>query len=911
MSATNDQKYLFSDSEDEEYQSIATKKKVKVTKPKKNKKLSKAKMKTNTMTRVIDNDDDDDNKYSFSDDDVAEYSEPMVKAKLSKIKTAQAKAKQTTKVKPKVPVKAKKKGPSASSKEEPKEPSYRYIELKETFDADKLNFICQNFKKFKTQLRWRDRYDEIDPLKIITAYLKRSRHGTIRVNYKQKRGVGRFFAVKSMSLQNIPREIRHTIAREFYIDIDLVNCHPVILSFLSHSNDFKCENLDYYIANREEVLKTVMIDGKPASRDAAKQLFLSIMNGGYQAYSKISPSNKFVDAFKEEIGTLHSQFRKLHKVRYDIHKAARIKKGSDFNHRGSFINTLFCDFENKILQCMYEYFGKPEDAVLCFDGIMLRNTQEYDIDGCMAHIQESLGIDIKLKKKTMDEHLDLNKFTIKPYKYFDLKYFSDFDIMLDNALIHEHPCGNIDKFVYPEWCEEWVNNSISLLKRGGEQIFLTLNSDVDMLTKEVKVFHTLVNKKNLMSTLNVTCNVKNYKYTHKGSNEPLTLFHILGPTIGRKGGFLEHCISERKLPIFKNLMFYPFLKRKGIPDTFGKLNLFTGYPLEEIKKVKTINFEDSLLYKHLKEEFFNNDFGEFIHFLDHVSDLIQCPNKVRGTAHLFYSKQGTGKGLLSDFMRGLIGQSNHVIIKDFNRYMEKFNSAYSNKLLKVFEELPEKGGAFTKSDKLKSQIDQKTENVEPKGFKAYEIAHFARFWFFTNNENTLYIEGCDRRYTLHKINGRYANNKEYFAPMWAEIENEQFLKNAFEYFATREYDVMNAMKTYDTQYKKEQKEANLPKAVKFIVEHITKTYGEAKNEDLNIKVAVISTLYKAWCDDGYGKYHKGAMLTQLGRIDMKPKRISHNGSRAMRFSFNLMNIQNSIRDYLKDDSFTFKFSDIE
>jgi hypothetical protein len=98
----------------------------------------------------------------------------------------------------------------------------QYMTLTETFDADKLAFISNNPLKFKDQMRWRERYDQNDPFKIIKKYLRRSRHGKVQVDYRQNNGKGRYCAMGSMSLQTIPREIRHTISRDFYYDVDMV-----------------------------------------------------------------------------------------------------------------------------------------------------------------------------------------------------------------------------------------------------------------------------------------------------------------------------------------------------------------------------------------------------------------------------------------------------------------------------------------------------------------------------------------------------------------------------------------------------------------------------------------------------------------------------------------------------------------
>ena len=103
----------------------------------------------------------------------------------------------------------------------------------EKFDASKLNYILQNTEKFKVA-RTDDTYD---PFLMPKKYLRQSTGGLIKVSYHQPgaRNFGRFFADNSLSMQNMAREIRHSIASEFYDDLDIVNAHPIILQFLVRS----------------------------------------------------------------------------------------------------------------------------------------------------------------------------------------------------------------------------------------------------------------------------------------------------------------------------------------------------------------------------------------------------------------------------------------------------------------------------------------------------------------------------------------------------------------------------------------------------------------------------------------------------------------------------------------------------
>ena len=61
---------------------------------------------------------------------------------------------------------------------------------------------------------------------------------------------GRLFTT-TPSLASMPREIRNTLAKPTYIDVDFENCHQQLLSQYCKKNDVRCEVLDHYINNRE------------------------------------------------------------------------------------------------------------------------------------------------------------------------------------------------------------------------------------------------------------------------------------------------------------------------------------------------------------------------------------------------------------------------------------------------------------------------------------------------------------------------------------------------------------------------------------------------------------------------------------------------------------------------------------
>ena len=75
------------------------------------------------------------------------------------------------------------------------------------------------------------------------------------ISYVQTKDIncGRVFPKNGLGLFNLRKEIRHTIANEFYVDIDIENCHPVILEQVCKHNKIECKSLTKYINNRENI----------------------------------------------------------------------------------------------------------------------------------------------------------------------------------------------------------------------------------------------------------------------------------------------------------------------------------------------------------------------------------------------------------------------------------------------------------------------------------------------------------------------------------------------------------------------------------------------------------------------------------------------------------------------------------
>ena len=289
--------------------------------------------------------------------------------------------------------------------------------------------------------------------------------------------------------------------------------------------------------------------------------------------------------------------------------------------------------------------------------------------------------------------------------------------------------------------KEWMEKSLPLIENGGKAFFLTKNKMFDSITKETRIYYKQVNTDDVLKTLKVRCDIINPKFcytfwkTHSdrsqaeriaagklmtfSEKESLNkyMYNWLGNTNKKQEGFLQNMLERRTISTYNGIEFLPYLRQKGVPKLRDSFNTFTGYPMEDIElKQPCVRFEDSHLYKHLKEEMMNGNEGELNHFLDHIADMIQDPATIKTNGHLFYTKQGGGKGLLALFVSKLIGSDLTISFENTSAYFGKFNADQSNKLLKIFEEVSDKGSAFQNHNTLKGDQSKTSERVEAKLF---------------------------------------------------------------------------------------------------------------------------------------------------------------------------------------------------
>ena len=259
----------------------------------------------------------------------------------------------------------------------------RYIILYEICDKEKLKYILENndFNEEVNNLAT-NYYDSLDNI------------GCKRIVYKQTCDKNRHYA-DSSCLTYLKKEIRNSIMPKNIKDIDMINCHPVILNHLCKRNNVDCNILKNYIENRKLILSSF---GK--NRKIVKELFLSILNGGFKdIYSNDKQTNNYLKSFEQEIIRIQNYVYTNDKRYLDI----------DFNYKGKNLSRIILDIENRILQIMINYFiGKNINILTVeYDGLKTytdKHSKHFSINELKLSIYKRLGINIKLAFKNIEDN---------------------------------------------------------------------------------------------------------------------------------------------------------------------------------------------------------------------------------------------------------------------------------------------------------------------------------------------------------------------------------------------------------------------------------------------------------------------------------------------------------------------------
>lgn len=764
----------------------------------------------------------------------------------------------------------------------------------EHIDRGKLSYIMRHFDKIiKPLLKISGDEGNIAVRNTYFQYLTRcDSKGFLKVCYKQE-GNGRWYAMESISMQAMLPVIRNTIAGKFYSEISIENATISILDAMLNS-EYKLEKKCYshiaaYIGNMDKYHTSLMNETGCTCADA-KRVYMQILTGGNAVLGETLKSIQAtkmptkVRKFTANTVKVHAYF--ANKAKNGIRKPdfdEMVRKMLECNQDVTWFNLLLHEKENEILQGIWKELGGPHNCVLCFDRIMVSsdvNLSESLLKRISCTVSRATGCKLELKLKPMNEVITLPK-----------NWESDMQDPAPEMFYHDY-CNLLKskKEFTAEEIDSWGIKNMVLLTNHGQAKIAIRDTEVvvDGYWTETYIIWKPQLPRILFDSLDQKCCVLKPEDEGDGDESGKVEYYFK-----KNKRTLGHYVKmqlykENKLFDAKAMMHVPYLHKK--PDLGKHLNSFGGFPLLRIESTNTHPFANSIVYGHWRDHFFRDE-TEFKHFLAHLADCIQRPaRKPTNSVHVFYEPDGgTGKSHLSHAATRLLGTKNTIIIDDAAAFVKnQFNSEYTGRIVRIYEEVPESHKDSKQWDKLKNIFECKRERKHQKYEEGVEQAAFDRNWLMTNNPPTFVNSGpMARRCTVHHLKGSKANirGKGYWGRMWKLLDNPHFMRSMFDFFATYKYTYDDVGIALDTQIKTDMLRKSVGNAVTFLINllengEIMDCVVQPKNDKavsedtFVVNSETLNEMYKMYCADSNIKWHRMTMLTQFNKIGIKnPEKI--------------------------------------
>jgi len=521
------------------------------------------------------------------------------------------------------------------------------------------------------------------------------------------------------SVQSLPKAFRSFFMGKTTTDIDMVNCHPVILSYICKKESISCPKLYEYVKNRDKILASF------SDRNEGKTAFLCSVNCD-KLNGKIS--NKFFKEFDKEMKQIHEQLLDLEAYSEII---ASVPEGKEFNKNGSAINRILCGYENQILQEVVNVVRslEIEPAVLMFDGLMVYGN-EHDNKSLLQTIEQA----VEKKFPTLGM-----KWSIKEQES-EIEMPADFSIS-EKVSVPFTPTDSLFEIMYKEF-------ELTHCKIVNKSVYIHTENGINYIMTPDKIRSAYAHK---------TCGKDRFE-------NPI-------PFIDK----WMYC--NDRIRRYDDMGVYPN-PDKCPANVFNLWTPFT-YDLFDSDYEKDMEGLDFFI-NHFKI-LCNHEESVFDYFIKWTARMIQFP-ELKSTAPMFIGKQGIGKGSYFDLLKVLMGDKKVLQTQKPDQYVwGNFNGKLANAFLVNIDELSKKQ-TLEAEGIIKGLITEPTILINEKGKESYEMQSYHKFIFTTNKENPIETEKGDRRMVIIRCSDEKEGDTAYFEKYREYLACENTMRTVWDYF---------------------------------------------------------------------------------------------------------------------------------
>ena len=671
---------------------------------------------------------------------------------------------------------------------------------------------------------------------------RKTRNNYVNVEYNFTiPGFGRVYAKKPFcSIGSLPREIRGTLACDYYVDIDVNNCHPVLLVQLCDKYKINCSSLRKYVNNREEYLQKVMQEYQ-CSRDDAKVLFLELMYGGsFQSWaSSIGTDRNEVTWLLEIINDIKGVYPELLKHYTDQVKLLEDngKPEKEYNRNAALVSWILQDTERQVLTAMIDYiarYGKGvANCILCFDGfMMLKSKFNPDLLSKLeSEVKTKTGFIVKLSTKdfTTIDLIDLDEGSTSEYRapptdFFDIDVFNN--------------CSHISWEAMKEYFERFA-----CYNEDGDNIaFYNANKrEIEFITDKMRKtrFANCLDHINLTKDGSPTLFINNWlKCTDRKTSHKINCIPYSG-TFQRDKWYINGVINTYR----------------GFNHLISTVNESYHEEFEDFYN----NYFLKLLF-NLSEQ--NEEYARWV--LQFFAQMIQHPEQRVRRAIVLIGNQGDGKNALLDTFARVLGEDLFNTSSKAKDYFGDIASAHFNKILVNLDE-SQKSGNLDLEGMIKEFVTKATINVRQMYKDTFTADNYARLIVTTNKSTALPIDFAsgDRRFVIFRTHNPYGSvSSDAYLQFWRKyidvINSEWFPALMYEKLMSVDISDWNQNKEIITKQYEDTREMCGNSVDWFFDDKCKEIYDMASNKSNDGIGKIVSSelysMYKEWCEDnGVGK----------------------------------------------------------
>lgn len=582
---------------------------------------------------------------------------------------------------------------------------------------------------------------------------------------------GRLFC--GNSLQGIWSGYRGLLMRDRATDIDMKNCHPVVLKYVCGLHDIPCPNLEYYINHREEILADFN------DRTFGKKLFLEAINNNKCKYGKDLPDS--FRLFDKEMKYIQQKLMDIDE--YKLLKETIPEYKRLYNLTGSLLNRIMCYYENIILGYAIHIVRKYgiEIAILMFDGLMIYGGH-YNNTALLTEIEQYVeskmeGLNMKWCYKEHDDEIQIPE---------DWTPDDDADLVLQKP--------------FPDVVKTFELTHAKITDRA---VFVKENPD-----------EVIINSRSQMCV----------SYEHLKFDEFKNIPKV-GKVIVEKQ-FIDAWLKYENIRCFRDMGVYP----KAClcpPDIF---NMWRPFEMEKYTDDYVKNDEALLFMRNHIKVLCGNDIDVADYVEKWVAQMFQYP-EVKTISPTFISKQGAGKGSFIELLRRMMGRKKIFETTDPARDVwGQFNGCMADAFLVNLDELSQKD-IIDNEGKLKGLQTNPAMRINNKGVNQFEIISYHRFLNTTNNLNPMKTTDDDRRNLIVASSNELIGDKDYFNRMYRYLDDINVLRTCYDYFKSiPDMGNFNKIPIPETEYQNNLKEMNVSPVEMWLEDftrrHINKTQVE-------------------------------------------------------------------------------------